>query len=77
MKMHEYPSNIMREQFEIIRTDLENAKRKTQPRKYDLYNIFCAVLSNSECDLPIFQIGNCSTTTLHNLQVSYVLPQVV
>ncbi len=26
--MHNYPSDITREQFEIIRPDLENAKRK-------------------------------------------------
>ena len=44
MKMHNYPSDITREQFEIIRSDLENAKKKTRPRKYDLYDIFCAVL---------------------------------
>ena len=42
--MHNYPSDITREQFEIIRPDLEKAKRKTRPRKYDLYDIFCAVL---------------------------------
>ena len=43
MKMHNDPSDITREQFEIIRQDLENAKKK-RPRKYDLYDIFCAVL---------------------------------
>ena len=42
--MHDYPSDISREQFELIREDLENAKRKTRPRTYDLYDIFCAVL---------------------------------
>ena len=42
--MHDYPSDISREQFELIREELENAKRKTKPRKYDLYDIFCAVL---------------------------------
>ena len=42
--MHNDPSDITREQFEIIRQDLENAKKKTRPRKYDLYDIFCAVL---------------------------------
>ena len=44
MKVHNYPSDVTREQFEIIRQDLENAKKKTRPRKYDLYDIFCAVL---------------------------------
>ena len=39
-----YPSDITREQFEIIRDDLENAKKKTHPRTYDLYDIFCALL---------------------------------
>lgn len=42
--MHEYPSDISREQFELIREELEHAKRKTKPRKYDLYDVFCAVL---------------------------------
>ena len=42
--MHDYPSDITREQFEIIREDLENAKQKTKPRKYDLFDIFCGVL---------------------------------
>ena len=39
-----YPSDVSREQFEIIREELENLQKKTQPRKYDLYDIFCAVL---------------------------------
>ena len=41
---HNYPSDITREQFESIRHDLEQARRKTRPRQYDLYDIFCAVL---------------------------------
>ena len=40
----EYPSDVTREQFEKIREDLEGAKKKTHPRTYDLYDIFCAVL---------------------------------
>lgn len=39
-----YPSDITREQFEIIREELEGAKKKTHPRKYELYDIFCAIL---------------------------------
>lgn len=39
-----YPSDITREQFEKIREGLESAKKNTHPRKYDLYDIFCAVL---------------------------------
>ena len=42
--MHNYPSDVSREQFEVIRADLENARKKTRPRKTDLYDIFCAVL---------------------------------
>ena len=38
-----YPSDISREQFEIIRPFLEDATKKTHPRK-DLYDVFCAVL---------------------------------
>ncbi len=39
-----YPSDISREQFAPIRTLLEGARRKTRPRRHDLYDVFCAVL---------------------------------
>ena len=39
-----YPSDITREQFEIIRPLLEQARKSTRPRTYDLYGIFCSVL---------------------------------
>ncbi len=39
-----YPSDISREQYELVREDLEEAKKRTRPRKYDLYDIFCAIL---------------------------------
>ncbi len=39
-----YPSDISREQFEGIREELAGAKKITHPRRYDLYDIFCAVL---------------------------------
>jgi transposase len=42
--MHNYPSGITREEFEIIRTDLERARKTTKPRKIDMYNVFCGLL---------------------------------
>jgi transposase len=42
--MHNYPSDISREEFEIIRELLEAARKTTEPRKVDLYDVFCAVL---------------------------------
>ena len=39
-----YPSDIKREQFEVIQPLLESARRRTAPRKVDLYEVFCAVL---------------------------------
>ena len=39
-----YPSDVTREQFEVIRYLLESAKKVTHPRDYDLYDIFCALL---------------------------------
>jgi len=39
-----YDSDISREQFEIIRKDLEQARKVTRPRKVDIYAVFCAVL---------------------------------
>jgi transposase len=39
-----YPSDLPREQFEVVRAMLEAARRRTRPRKHDLYDVFCAVL---------------------------------
>ena len=39
-----YPSDIKRKQFEVIRPLLESARKKTAPRRVDLYEVFCAVL---------------------------------
>ena len=44
MDRKRYPSDISRKQFEKIKPDLENARRKTRPRTIDLYDAFCAVL---------------------------------
>ena len=40
----QYPSDITREQFEEIRPLLESGRKKTAPRKVDLYEVFCAIL---------------------------------
>lgn len=42
--MRAYPSSISREEFDVIREELEGAKKKTKPRKVELYEVFCAVL---------------------------------
>lgn len=39
-----YPSDISREQFDLIREDLEAARKQTRPRDVDLYDVFCGVL---------------------------------
>ena len=39
-----YPSDVTREQFEVIRYHLESARKVTHPFDYDLYDIFCAIL---------------------------------
>jgi transposase len=44
MARPEFPSDIPREQFELVRDMLEAARRKTRPRKHDLYDVYCAVL---------------------------------
>ncbi len=41
---HDYPSDISRELFEEIRPILVSARKRTKPQKYDLYDIFCAIL---------------------------------
>ena len=39
-----YRRDITRERFETVRPFLEGAKKRTRPRKVDLYDVFCAVL---------------------------------
>ena len=39
-----YPSDITREQFKSIAPILEGARKKTKPRKHDLYDVFNALL---------------------------------
>ena len=39
-----YPSDVTREQFEIIRPLPESARKQTKPRTLDLYEVCCAVL---------------------------------
>jgi transposase len=41
--MCNYPSDITREEFELIRKELEAARKATKPRKTDLYDVFRAV----------------------------------
>jgi transposase len=38
-----YPSDISREQFSQIESLLLSARKKTKPRRVDLYDVFCAV----------------------------------
>ena len=39
-----YPSDITREQFAVIEPELAGARKRTHPRSYELYDIFCAIL---------------------------------
>ena len=39
-----YGSDVSREQFEIIREDLEKAKKATRPRKVDLRYFLCGLI---------------------------------
>lgn len=42
--MPNYPSNITRQQFEMIRLKLENFHQRTKLCQVDLYDVFGAVL---------------------------------
>ncbi|WP_143875245.1 IS5 family transposase [Oenococcus oeni] len=42
--MPDYPSNISRAQFALIQPDLENFRKHTRPRRYDLYDVVNAIL---------------------------------
>lgn len=44
MRTKIYPSDISREQFEQILPLLEQARKKTKPRRIDLYEVWCGVL---------------------------------
>lgn len=57
---HHYSSDISREQFELIRTDLEGIRKRTKPRKVDLYDIFCALLYTLKNGCVLSQYNACS-----------------
>ena len=44
MARPEFATDLSREQFGKVRNMLETARRRTRPRKHDLYDVFCAVL---------------------------------
>ncbi len=44
MRTKRYPSDISREEFEIIRPSLEASILSRRPRQVDLYDIFCGIL---------------------------------
>ncbi|RJG16090.1 transposase [Massilia cavernae] len=44
MAIPEFATEVSREEFEAARGMLEAARRKTRPRKHDLYDVFNAVL---------------------------------
>jgi transposase len=44
MARPKFATDISRDEFESVRGMLEAARRKTRPRKHDLYDVFCAVL---------------------------------
>lgn len=41
-------SNLRRKQFDLIHSDLDQFNKQTRPRKYDLFDIFKAVLYRQE-----------------------------
>ena len=44
MNRKAYTSDISRTQFASLLPLLESARRRTAPRKVDLYDVFCAIL---------------------------------
>ncbi|PWF45403.1 hypothetical protein C7C56_017830 [Massilia glaciei] len=44
MSRQGFATDPSREQFEAVRNMLEGARKKTRPRKHDLYDVYCAVL---------------------------------
>ena len=44
MARPEFATDISREEFDTVRGMLEAARRKTRPRKHDLYDVFNAML---------------------------------
>src|SRR4051812_29762870 len=44
MARKQYPSDVTPASFETVRALLEGARRKTRPRKHDVYDVYCAIL---------------------------------
>ena len=67
-----YPSDITREQFEKILPLLESVRKKTRPRRVDLYNIFCGTLyvlkSGCQWNMLPAEFGNHKTVHKYFMQ---------
>jgi transposase len=63
-----YPSDVNRVQFELIRPLLEGVRKRTKPRKVDLYEVFNAVLYllKSGCQWSILPEGFPNWRTVHS-----------
>jgi transposase len=63
-----YPSDVSREQFEKIRPILESVRKKTKPRRVDLYDAFCGVLYvlKSGCQWAMLPEGFPKWRTVYN-----------
>lgn len=51
-------SNLTKKQFDLIRPDLENFRKRTRPRTVELYNDFNAVLYVLRTGLQWVQVPN-------------------
>jgi len=67
-----YPSDITREQFEKIHPLLESVRKKTRPRRLDLYDVFCGVLyvlkSGCQWNMLPSEFGNYKTVHKYFMQ---------
>lgn len=68
MRKTSYPSDVSREQFEQIHLLLESARKKTSPRRVELYEVFCAVLYllKSGCQWRMLPEGFPKWRTVHS-----------
>lgn len=65
-----------REQFELVRPLLENFRRKTRPRRHDLYDVVCAILAREQYGLTwrTLPAGSPPWRTVHEYYIQWTMP---
>lgn len=71
----DFPRPITRAQFEHVREMLESSRKKTRPRRHDLYDVLCLILHREQTGLSWRQLPTVVPwRTAHEYQMVWSMP---